>query len=245
MTQVDLPDQGPDGEAWRALCQLARAMGPDPETGRDRWTLIGGRMVEFHGREHGRAAPRASADLDVLANARLTASRPRDIAAWLLAEGFALEGVNPMGVGHRFRRGAAAVDVLAPRGVAPGTLEIVPGVRTVAVPGGTSALRASERVRVRCGEVVTDIPRPHLAAAVVAKVRAVWVDDAPEAQRIDAAFLCSLIADPLEEAARLRPADRRVLAGDAALLDAHHPAWRAAGDRAGDAACAFRLLAGR
>lgn len=57
------------------------------------------------------------------------------------------------------------------------------------VPGGTQALRRTELVEVAIGAHRGQIPRPSLLGALIIKARAVEVDDVPENQREDVAFL--------------------------------------------------------
>jgi hypothetical protein len=55
------------------------------------------------------------------------------------------------------------------------------------------------------------VPRPALLGAIIAKAFAVDVDDTPDAQRLDLAFLLSLVEEPLDLAARTTSKDRRRL----------------------------------
>ena len=58
-----------------------------------------------------------------------------------------LDGMSPEMFAHRFRRGAASIDVLAPEGLGERTdLTITPPGHTLQVPGGTQALQRAERV---------------------------------------------------------------------------------------------------
>jgi hypothetical protein len=233
VTEIVLPDAGPDGEAWTALCELAD--GYDSE-----WVLVGARVVELHGLEQGRTPPRRSADLDTITNARTHGSRPRDLATWLIDHGYHLD-LGPEGLGHRFRRGAVSIDVLAPDHLgARADLTTVHGARTIQVPGGTRALRAARPVPVRCRNERAVIPVPDLLGALIAKSAAVKVDDAPASQRLDLAFLYSLLVDPA--ALKPSPSERRILATVEDLRDPNHEAWLALDADATDAWLAYRTL---
>jgi hypothetical protein len=54
----------------------------------------------------------------------------------------------------------------------------------------------------------------------------------PDRDWNDAAFLLTLVADPIDAAAHLTKGQKRGLRTIKALLDAHHPAWRQLGERA-------------
>jgi hypothetical protein len=108
MGVIEIPDaHGALSEGWCAAIELARAH-PDG------WTIIGAQMVALHAYEHGRVPPRSSLDIDLVVNVRLLGNGTRLIAEALQANGFELEGIDSFGVGDRFRRGAASIDLLAP-----------------------------------------------------------------------------------------------------------------------------------
>lgn len=75
--------------------------------------LVGGPMVLLHAVEHDSPLPRVSMDLDVIVNARVQASVcgfvTESEALW-----FVLDGMSPELLAHRYRRGAASIDVPAP-----------------------------------------------------------------------------------------------------------------------------------
>ena len=70
------------------------------------------------------------------------------------------------------------------------------------------------------------MPRPALLGAIIAKAFAVDVDDTPDAQRLDLAFLLSLVEEPLDLAARTTSKDRRRLSVRTELADPQQPAWQ-------------------
>ncbi len=233
---IELPGGGVDGEVWRLVCLMA-------EEFRGSWALIGARMVELHGLAAGREAPRRSADFDALCEAKAVGSRPRDLVAWLTARGFESDGVSPEGIGHRYRLEDVSIDVLAPDrlGHAPAWMSR-DGIRTVAVPGGRRALNHLGFVAARCGDLVASIPVPDLGGALVIKSQAVEVDDVPDNQRVDLAFLYSLVDDPRAVGNRLTASDVAVLRRRRELASAGHSAWRALGVGAVDAHLAFDYL---
>jgi hypothetical protein len=205
---------------WRAILELAEAMSSG-------WTLVGAQMVALHGFEHNRASPRASLDADVLVNVRIAGVSTRKFCARLESLGYELDGVSPEGLGHRFRGPELALDVLAPDGLPPRTrLTTQGGARTLSIPGGTQALARTRRVEVALGKTRGEIPRPDLLGALLLKARAVEVDDVPDAQRSDLAFLLSLVPDPRSLRTQLKATERGWLRRRSELLEPRAPAWR-------------------
>jgi hypothetical protein len=89
------------------------------------------------------------------------------------------------------------------------------------------------------------VPRPSLLGAIVGKALAVRVDDVPEAQRLDLAFLLSLVDDPFTMAAQLTSTDRRRLRARRELADPEHRVWRLLeADASSRARAALRVLQG-
>ena len=173
-------------------------------------------------------------------------SRPADAAAWLRANGFVMDGISTDGIGHRFVRNGVYVDVLAPDHLGSrAKLDVGEGARTVAVPGGRRVLNHLSSLEVSCGGRRATIPIPTLAGALVAKSAAVTVDDTPTNQRIDLAFLYSLVDDPEAVRTELGAAGRKVLAKRSEFVDRRHEAWLLLGDLATDGYDAFRYITGR
>ena len=95
---VDLPVlAGLDDRLWHALIELTEVM-------RGAWTLVGGQMVLLHSLENGIQAPRISADIDVLVNARVAVGGIREFVNALNSLGFDLAGASPEGLAHRYLR---------------------------------------------------------------------------------------------------------------------------------------------
>ncbi len=215
---------------WGTLLELADAKLPD-------WTLIGGQMVLLHALEHGAEPTRLSTDLDVLVNARVVSDAVRDFVRELESLGFNLTGSSPEGIAHRYERGRASIDVLAPDGVGQrADLTTTPPGRTIQVPAGTQALARTELLPVEFADVSGLVPRPSLLGAIICKAAAVSVDDAPNAQRLDLAVLLSLVANPAAMARQLTRKDRARLRDVADIVDPDHEVWThmepAAADRA-------------
>jgi len=211
---------GHDDALWDTLIELTE-MRPGE------WTLIGGQMVFLHAIESAAVPPRVSTDLDVLVNARIVTGGVAGFVAAIELRGFSLEGTSPEGLAHRYRRGGVSIDVLAPEGLGPRTnLTTTPPGRTLQVPGGTQALNRTELLPIHTTTSTGHMPRPSLLGAIIAKAVAVDVDDTPGAQRLDVAFLLSLVEEPLDLAARMTPTDRRRLRARTELTDAGHETWQ-------------------
>ncbi len=226
-------------EIWETLIALARER-PDG------WTLIGAQMVALHGFEAGRERPRLSTDADILVNVRVVPTATKDFSTFLRDFGFDLEEISAEGIGHRFARGQIKLDVLAPDGVGDrANLKTIGTARTIPVPGGTQALNRTELVEVQLGGITGPVPRPSLVGAILIKARAVDVDDLPDAQRQDLAFLLSLVADPIRLVAEMTDTERGWLRKRSELKDQGHSAWgELPADRNDDAYAAFSTFVG-
>ena len=226
---IELPDFAGHADAlWTALLDLGELVSSD-------WVLVGGQMVLLHAIEHGAMWPRVSMDLDVIVNARVSAA-VRGFVAEIEALGFVLDGMSPELLAHRYRRGAASIDVLAPEGLGERTdLTTTPPGHTLQVPGGTQALQRAERVTYSSKDRVGVIPRPSLLGSIVGQACAVDVDDVPTSQEIDLAPL-SLVEDPFVLRGQLTAKDRQRLRPRHSMIERNHCAWRhfdtAEGDRA-------------
>ena len=186
---IEIPELGDARHGlWCDLIDLA-------EVNPGAWTIIGAHMVALFAWEAGLVS-RPSDDVDVLVDVRLVADGTERVSRFLLERHFELE-VSDAETAHLFRREVAKVDVLAPDGVgARANLRTVSPHRTVQVPGGTQALRRSAPVEIRIRGVEGAVPRPSLLGAILVKVRAIAVDDLPNAQRADVALLLRLVEDP-------------------------------------------------
>ena len=143
---------------------------------------------------------------------------------------------------HRFRRGDAVVDVLAPDGAgARASLLTIPPGRTIAVAGGTQALERSRHVPVLLEGREFELPCPSVLGAILIKVRAVDVAEDPDKHRRDLALLLTMVNDPRSLREELRKTERGWLRRRRELLDSRHPAWRTT-PRAEEARIALEIL---
>lgn len=216
---IEIPEQGNDAHRlWADLLDLAQAF---PRS----WTVIGAHMVALYGWEAG-VETRPSQDIDVLANVRLHTTASRDIASFLTERGYEPE-ITAGGLAHRFRRdGAGEIDLFVPDGIGERTtITTVPPNRTIRIPGGTQALDRSEAVAIRTRDRQGEVFRPNLLGAVIVKLRAIDVDDLPNAQRSDVALLLRLIDDPDRLARDLTRKDRKILNQHAYFADPGNAVW--------------------
>ncbi len=206
------------------------------------WTLIGAHMVALHGWIRGRVPIRPSRDADILVNVRVAAEGTAALSRALVRDGYELSETALEGHGHAFARGEVSFDVLAPDGVGSSArLLTIHNFRTVTVPGGTQALNRSGQVQVRSRSTTGTVPVPNLLGAILVKVRAIDVDDVPDAQRSDVAFLLSLVEDPDELARQCSASERTWLRRHSDFGNPSHAAWEGV-IRAEDGAIVYRRL---
>ena len=122
------PLVGGQAESWRALVEIA------PQLGRH-WLLIGGQMVFLHEVERESTDVRPTNDIDLVVDLRIDPAALGHTHTVLARAGFSQDLPSPEGVAHRYRRGEATIDVLAPDHMgARATLALGSG-RTIEAPG--------------------------------------------------------------------------------------------------------------
>lgn len=240
---VVLPIMGePLDPLWTLLLDIGGRLAPES------WLLIGGQMVLMHGVAAGRPQPRVTRDIDLMAD--LVADRHALAECVRVVRDLGLEP-RPDSAGrvYRFVRetDGVTVDLVAPDHTPPRrSLGTAAKGDTIAVDGGHQALSRREVLHVtgpaRTGAV--PVPVPDLLGAVVLKAAAWTVDSRdPERHSGDAAFLVSLMSDPLAERARFAGSDRRrLLRLNSRLGDRSAPEWRALGEHGADGYAAWTLL---
>jgi hypothetical protein len=236
---IELPDfAGHANDLWNALIDIGQHVTAE-------WVLVGGQMVLLHAIEQSAPWPRVSMDLDVIVNARIVSSI-RDFVVTLERLGFELDGMSPEQLAHRYRRGAASIDVLAPEGLNERTSLITsPPGHTLQVPGGTQALQRAESVEVSYVGRTGRIRRPSLLGAIIGKSCAVDIDDAKQNQELDLAMLLSFVSDPFVLRSQLTAKDRKRLVPRRNMLDPNHRVWRLMdGEEADSARTALAVLIG-
>ena len=101
------PLAGGQAESWRALIEIA------PHLGRH-WLLIGGQMVFLHEVERESTDTRPTNDIDLVVDLRIDPTALEHTHTVLAGAGFSQDLPSPEGVAHRYRRGGATIDILAP-----------------------------------------------------------------------------------------------------------------------------------
>lgn len=227
---IVLPPMAPaQRAAWHALLDLH-------ERHPDGWTLIGGQLVHLHCAERNYAPQRATEDADAVVNAR----EPDVLGA--VTSALTEMGFEPTpsadGVQHRWRNGAAVLDVLIPEGVGERTAKrpSASGFPTISAPGGTQALARSESVAVSFEGRIGRVNRPVLLSAMILKAAARLETTGPGRDRhcYDFAALGACLAATDMQAFELTKKDRSRLGAmiittameTPAALEAHPTALR-------------------
>ncbi len=148
---------------------------------------------------------------------------------------------------HRFVRTTdnQVIDILAPDHSPPGWKPTtVPPLQTIQIAGGNQALQRLVVITVTNGGRTSDVPVPSVLGSLILKAAAYQVDSrGRERHAADAAFLVSLITDPLDLAGQLKGSDRkRLRVLNSSIGSRSHPVWASLGARAGDAHATLQLL---
>jgi hypothetical protein len=101
---------GGQAKSWAALLELSPAFG-------DNWLLVGGQMVFLHEVERNGTDVRPTDDVDVVVDLRAEPAGLTRIHKALTDASFDQDQPGPEGTAHRYRRGSAVIDVLAPDNV--------------------------------------------------------------------------------------------------------------------------------
>ena len=186
--------------SWEGLADVAAFM----PTG---WSLAGGSLVRLHIAERGGDGGRSTRDIDVILDVRAEPQAIRKIVTALEASHFERDGLNPAGQDHRWVRGDAQIDVLAPDFLGPYLQERRhPGLgRLLSTRGAQFGLHRTERVNVAVDDFELMVNRPDLVGALYEKCSALLVslDRDKERHLGDIGSLATLVA----------PQDRRELLG--------------------------------
>jgi hypothetical protein len=208
------PLVGGQAESWSALVELAPRFG-------ENWLLVGGQMVFLHEVERRASELRPTFDVDVVVDLRAEPGGLDRIHSILVNAGFEQDPPGPDGAAHRYRQGAAVIDVLAPDNVGKRARLRLGAGRTIEAPGTTQAFRRSSIVAVEFGGMVAPIRRPNVVGALVGKAAAVVkISSQSPASRTkhlrDLDSLARLLGPEDRHDANLSPTERRLITG---LLD--------------------------
>lgn len=239
---------------WPSVAELASVLPTE------RWTLVGGLMVQLHTIHRRLGVVRATNDVDIVLHIETSRGVPAQAARALESIGYRLlDSFDPRdNTAHRFVRGDSKVDLVAGRAEsetvdvlvaehsAPTVIETLRGRDMVRIEGGTQALKRTYNARLQIdpGTITTvSVPRPY--GALILK-SAAYSNDSRDRERhlFDAAALLACIEDPFAERDNFTGSDRRRLTTLVEALPQEHPAWRALpnGPRS-DAEAALRVLA--
>lgn len=221
--QVSLPPMtGALDTLWSLILDVAERV---PSS---RWPLIGGQMVMLHGLVAGRAPLRVSRDVDLLAD--LLTDRDGLQVCVRAVRDLRFEPSEDTNGRHVYRfiraEDNAAVDVVAPDHLPRRwSLRTVRGKDTIQVDGGYQALKRGAAVAVIKEDRSAHVPVPDLLGALVLKAAA-WLIDSRDKGRHsgDAAFLVSLITDPVDEVLGSPGASEWIALGE--FADDAYAAWR-------------------
>lgn len=228
-----LPGDDAEARVWATALEVGRLFADLP------WVLIGAQMVMLLEREAGRPSGRTTGDVDAVVDARVVSDGTRVAAERLVAAGFDLASAQHP---HRFVRGTAQVDVLAPDHLGDhADLTTIAPAATTEIPGGSRALATRRAVEVNVAGIGSgSLPIPSLAGAIALKVRA-WQARQTPRDAEDLVRLLALVDDVEAVRGELKPAERRGLGRVTPLADLGHRAWRAVPDP-DDAQAAFARL---
>lgn len=160
------PLTGGQAQSWRALIEVAPRLG-------QHWLLIGGQMVFLHEVERESSDVRPTNDIDLVVDLRIEPTVLGHTHDVLAAAGFEQDLPSPEGVAHRYRRGGATFDVLAPDHLGTRAKLSLGSGRTIEAPGTSQAFGRVSLVRVELDDVSGIVRRPTLVGALLGKAAAV------------------------------------------------------------------------
>jgi hypothetical protein len=204
----------------------------------ERWTLVGGLMVQAHALAHGIDVIRPTNDLDMVLHIEMVTGLAGEVNATLGGLGYRLrEPSERKGHVYRYERSRPnqlgestdVIDVMAPDHLGPHRAPRLGNSPMFAVPGGKQALGRTVKLAMTTGPGKTvEFSLPDELAALILKGAAHLNDRTPERERhlSDAAVLAATITDHGAERARLKGSDgKRLRHLREQLADERHPAW--------------------
>ena len=232
----------------------------------EKWTLVGGLMVQVHSVHHGLGIVRPTNDVDIVLHVETSRGVAAETAAALRSLGYRLRpAVDPRdNTAHRFFRGKSKVDLVTSRSDggpddgleevvdvlvadhhAPKATERLAGREMVRIEGGTQALRRTinARLEIEPGTVTTvSIPGPF--GALVLKAAAYRTDSRDRDRHLrDAVALLACIDDPFAERESFAGSDRTRLQTLRNRLTPDDISWTVlSGQPRIDAAAALEIL---
>jgi hypothetical protein len=197
------------------------------------WVLVGGLMVQLHARRASIPLPRATKDVDLIADVQTNRSSFGSIGTALTSIGFgvAVPNVRTEPI-YRFTRGEEQVDVMVADHLPSGMKPRLRARPAFAVDGGAQALNRRDTFVVGSTSGTITIDAPDALGALIGKGAAFMVDQRDRGRHVeDAAVLLASIKSVGDLNLTLGANDRkRLRAIAAALTDELHPGWLALDD---------------
>jgi predicted nucleotidyltransferase len=209
---------------WTTVFEVARAIDVSD------WVLVGGLMVQLHARRASIPPPRATKDVDLIADVQTNRSSFGSIGSALTSIGFEVAvpdaRTEPI---YRFTRGEEQVDVMVADHLPSGMKPRLRARPAFAVDGGAQALNRRDTYVISSTSGTITIDVPDVLGALIGKGAAFMVDQRDRGRHVeDAAVLLASIESVGALDLTLNANDRkrlRILAND--LKDQLHPAWLA------------------
>jgi hypothetical protein len=161
------PLAGRQQESWGAFVEVAPTLG-------EHCLLVGGQMVFLLEVERGSLDTRPTDDVDIVIDLRVEPAGLARVHQTLVDAGFGQAPPSADGIGHRYTRAGATIDVLAPDRLGSRARLALGSGRTIEAPGGSQALIRSGVVNVELADGSTArVRRPTVVGALLGKVAAV------------------------------------------------------------------------
>lgn len=207
---------------WTTVFEVARAIDISD------WVLVGGLMVQLHARRASIPPPRATKDLDLIADVQTNSSSFGSIGTALTSIGFevAVPDAHTSPI-YRFTRGEEQVDVMVADHLPSGMKPRLRARPAFAVDGGAQALNRRDTFVITSTSGTITIGAPDVLGALIGKGAAYMVDQRDRGRHVeDAALLLASIESVGDLNLTLNASDRKRLRALAFELDANlSPAW--------------------
>jgi predicted nucleotidyltransferase len=207
---------------WTTVFEVARAIDVSD------WVLVGGLMVQLHARRASITPPRATKDVDLIADVQTNRSSFGSIGSALTSIGFEVAVPDARNEPiYRFSRGDEQVDVMVADHLPSGMKPRLRARPAFAVDGGAQALNRRDTLVITSTSGTITIDAPDVLGALIGKGAAYMVDQRDRGRHVeDAAVLLASIDSVGDLDLTLNTNDRkrlRALATD--LQDDLHPGW--------------------
>ncbi len=209
---------------WTTVFEVARAIDISD------WVLVGGLMVQLHARRASIPPPRATKDVDLIADVQTNRSSFGSIGFALTSIGFEVAVPDARNEPiYRFTRGDEQVDVMVADHLPSGMKPRLRARPAFAVDGGAQALNRRDTFVISSTSGTITINAPDVLGALIGKGAAFMVDQRDRGRHVeDAAVLLASIDSIGDLNLKLNASDRRRLSAIYTdLVDDTHPAWLA------------------